>query len=301
MATSGGRGGRSRKSAGKKWSAADYRHALLGDGMPGLRSVGKGFAASDGYNLSNIASWTRSQKKRVQSTYWRMYGLFAQERRIVRPRTKESLRTLQESFHGDVPSGNFRVAFVPYTAPGALHAKKGAKPAPLRVRIQKSRIVFDNGVYRKYYERFDKLKLAADTDREMQRIFDGMPGASYFFVRVGQFQTLGGKSAGLLVKQVKELMSKYDGKKPIPRGSGNYGDRPQAHKWDKWLEGVDGYAFMKRADPVSLQRQIVEGMQASKELRQDQPKALRRDDKTLPARRHRKKAGKKQHRRKQGE
>ncbi len=270
---------RARASAATKrkraaqWSDEKYRIALQGDELPGLRSTARGFGASDGYDLRKVDDWSPAKKRKVRDSYEKMYHLLAQSKRVVRPRSKQNLRTLQDSFHGDIPSREFKVAFVPYTDPTPLPGAKRSKP---RIRYTQRGVVFDTGAYARHFEAFDKTALAKKPDAEIKRAIAQMPEAKLFFIQSGQFQTLNGKSAGLIAQQVKQYMQQYDGKTPLPRGSGNRGDSPKSHHWKYWLEGIHGYSFGKRIDIGKMQRTIVDGMKEAKARRKRQDTDIRK-------------------------
>lgn len=259
-----------------RWSRDKYRIAMQGDTMPGLRSVVKGFEASDGYDLRRIDEWSPSQKRRVREYYKRMHGLLAQEKIVVRPRNKGNLDALQDAFHGDVPSKQFKVAFVPYTTPKGL---PGAKKGAPKIRYLESGVSVDAGAYERLFVPFNKRALVKDTQKEIRRVIDSMPGARLFFVQTGEFQTLNGESARSLTEKVIRYMSLYDGVKQLPRSSGNSGDDPRYHHWKQWLNGVVGFIFSKRLDVSRIQKQIIQGMQAAKERRKQQDKAMKRKGK----------------------
>lgn len=254
------------------WTKEKYKIALLGDQLPGLRSTIKGFEASDGYDLRRIDDWSALQKRRVRDYYKRVHFLEAQERIIVRPRSGKNLKKLIEAFHGDIPSRNFKVAFVPYTQPKGL---PGAKKRAPKIRYLKQGIAIDAGAYERLFVPFDKVALTEDAESEIQRVLSEMSGAKLFFVQVGEFQTLNGKSAGLLTQQVLKFMHQYDGVKGLPRSSGNYGDAPMHHHWKYWLNGVVGYVFPKKMDINKIQKQISEGMAEAKRRREMQDKKMK--------------------------
>lgn len=258
-----------------KWTAEKYKLAvqgIKGTGVPGLRSLVEGFDAADGYSLRDVDAWSTAQKRRVRDYYNRVHFLLAQEKRIVRPRSKEHLRTLQDSFHGEVPSKKFKVALVPYTDPKPL---PGAKPKKSRIRYTKGGIVFDTGAYSRHFERFDKKRLAKQPDAEIKRATASMPDAKLFFLQVGEFQMLNGESANLLTQRVKRYMMQYDGKTPLPQGSGNAGDKPKYHHWKYWLNGVVGFSFPKGINTSDMQRAITQGMKKAKANRAAADKVMK--------------------------
>lgn len=255
-----------------KWSDKKYKIALLGDTLPGLRSVVKGFEASDGYDLRSIETWSAARKKRVRDYYNTVHKLEAQERIVVRPRSKKNLKSLQDAFHGDVPSRMFKVAFVPYTSPKGL---PGAKPRKPVIKYLKSGISIDAGAYERLFVPFDKKALVKNPEVEIKRVLGAMPGARLYFVQTGEFQTLNGMGPKILSEQVLKYMHLYDGVKALPRGSGNAGDHPHSHHWKYWLNGVVGFVFPKKLDVSAMQRQITQGMQAAKERRKAQDKKMK--------------------------
>lgn len=254
-----------------RWTNEKYRIALLGDALPGLRSIVDGFMPSDGYDLRYIDSWPASKKRRIQRWYERVHLLEAQERRIVRPRSKQNLKKLIDAFHGDVPSKGFKVAFVPYVDPIGLPGAKKKKPA---IRFLKSGIAVDTGAYRRMFIPFDKEALVMDTDSEMQRVFDEMPDAEVFYIQTGEFQTLNATYPEAITRKVKQWMQQYDGVSPLPRGSGNSSDDPASHHYKYWLNGVVGFEFNKRIDPHEMAKQVYKGMQAHKEKRAAQDRKM---------------------------
>lgn len=250
-----------------QWDTERYKVAVQGDpaqGFPGLRSIGKGFDPSHGYDLRHIDEWSPARKRRVRETYERVHFLLAQKKRIVRPRGKKTLNTLQQAFHGDTSSRGLRVAFIPDLEPESL---PGAKRKPARVRIRKSGVVIEKGPYSKIAIPFDRVGLARDPRAEVKRALSEHPRARLFFVQAGQFQMANGYTAGTLANRVADLMMRYNGKRPLPAGSGNAGDDPRYHKWDLWLSGAFGYEFPKNVDIAAMARQIGIGMQNAKARR----------------------------------
>lgn len=258
-----------------KWSADKYRIALQGDELPGLRSVARGFGAAEGYDLRRIDEWSSSKKRRVRDYYEKMYHLLAQEKRVVRPRTKRNLRILQDSFHGDVPSLGFNVAFVPYVDPKRL---PGAKPGRTRIRYTKRGVVLKSSRgFERLYEAFDKRKLATNPNAEIKRAFKAMPEARLFFVQVGEYQTLNGVSPRTIAEKVNHWMAKYDGVSSL--SGKKKGENPENHDWRKWLNGIVGYSFSKSIDVSAMQRAISEGMKQAKAKRAEQSKVMKRKSK----------------------
>lgn len=243
----------------------------MGDTLPGLRAVVEGFAPADGYDIRRIEQWSTAQKRRVRDYYNRVHKLEAQERRIVFPRSKSNLRALQDAFHGDIGSRKFKAAFVPYTDPKGLPGAKHKQP---RISYLKSGISIDAGPYKRLFVPFNKRALVKDAQTEIERVLESMPGSRLHFIQTGEFQTLNGMSPKILAERVLQYMNQYDGKKPLPRSSGNYGDHPKTHHYKYWLNGVVGYLFPKTIDTKQMHRRIVEGMKEAKKRRADQDKKM---------------------------
>ena len=263
-------------SRGIRWTPEKYRDALVGnsaEGVPGLRSIARGFAPSDGFDLRHISEWTPYQKRKLRETFAHVRRLEAQPKLIVRPRSEQNLRKLQESFHADIPSKNLKVAFVPYHAPKVT---PGAKKHPPHVRLLKEGVALDTPNYSRVFVPFDKRALVKDARKEIARVTKAIPGASLYFVQCGENQSINGKSPPLLAEQVLKWMAQYDGKRPLPPGSGNRGDDPRAHKWTLWLEGVVGYVLPKRVDVRKLRKIITEGRRANEEQKRKRNNYLRR-------------------------
>lgn len=266
------------KSRAVPWTAEKYKAALKGDrdGLPGLRSVAKGFAASEGFNLHDVDSWTRTQKNKVKREYDRLYHLYAQGRRVVRPRNEKNLKALQGAFHGDVPSKGFKVALVPWTEPAPLPGAKRRKP---RISFLKSGITIDAGPFQRHFVPFDAEDLATDTDNEIRRAIAQTPGARLHYIQAGQFQTLIGGGPRQIADRVKALMMKYDGVSAIRSGS-NAGDDPRNHDWRNWLKGIVSYTFPKNIDISTLSRAIDKGIKEGKARRLKQNQNIRAEQKS---------------------
>lgn len=244
----------------------------MGDTLPGLRRVVKGFMPDDGYDLRHFKDWSSSKKRRVRDYYQRVHLLEAQERIIVRPRSKTNLDKLKDAFHGDIPSKQFKVAFVPYTQPKGL---PGAKPHNPTIKYLKSGISINAGAYERLFVPFDKRALVQDAEGEINRVLKVMNGAKLCFVQTGEFQTLNGESPGILARRVLQYMNLYDGVKKLPSYSGNSGDHPSQHHWKYWLNGVVGFIFPKTLDINKMQKQISQGMIDAKARRKAQTDAIK--------------------------
>mgnify|MGYP003387470028 CR=1 FL=1 len=233
-----------------------YADAVKGNaGVPGLRSVAVKFAAADGYNLHDIDQWTPGQKRRVRDTYQKVYHLLAQEKRIVRPRSKKNLKLLQENFHGDIQSGNLKVAFIPDTDPKRL---PGAKKARVKIRYTSHGIVLDRGNYRREWYAFNKRALARDPKAEIGKAIASMPTAKTFVIQTGEFQTISGLSAESVSNTVQRWMKKYDPKLNV---------RAKGHDYRKWLNGIHGYSFGRGIDSGKMTKAISEGREAARAKR----------------------------------
>ncbi len=233
----------------KPWSESKYKEALRGsDGMPGLRSIVKGFNATDGYDLRH--ELTKSQKARIRKYYAEVSLLEAQPRRIFRTKNKAHLELAQLQNHGKIQR-QYKVALIhnvePVTMPG--------EPAPAhRLRFNKGVIWDDFGGYAKASTSFNQVALARDPVAEINRALDVLGGAAFFYVQVGEFRTLSGEGREDFIEQVMMWMHQYDGIKQLPKTSGNIGDAPAWHRYDKWLNGVIGikYPGPKNRDDTSI-------------------------------------------------
>jgi len=243
------------------WSAEKYRDIVRGNrkqGVEGLRSLVRGFDSRDGYNLQKFEDWTTYQRAKVRDYFHRLEVLQGQPKRMIRVKDKKKLRKLQESFHGGIPSEKFKVAFIPDTEP--RFTLPGGKKRPPRVRILKEGVSLQRKQYERIFIPFDQKRLVKAPRKEIKRASDQMKKAQLFFVQVGEYQSLVGKSLGLMVEQILDWMQKYDGKKDLPNSSGNRGDDPKHHHWKYWLNGLVGYV-MPKVDRFKVARLIYEGRQ----------------------------------------
>jgi hypothetical protein len=103
-----------------------------------------------------------------------------------------------------------------------------------------------------------------------------MPGVQLFFVQVGEYQSVTGKSIGLLTQQVLDWMQKYDGKKALPDSSGNKGDDPKHHHWKYWLNGLIGYRMPGKVDIRKLAKIIYAGRVKNEKLTDERKRFMRR-------------------------
>lgn len=216
-----------------------YRAAILGvadregELSPGLRTVARGFKAAEGFNLRDLREgrWTPAQKRKVTMYFHELQQLTAQEKIIVKTKSPRRLREAQ-AIGGHDPRYAFKVAFVP----GSKTAKVEWTPEGLVIR--------ERG-YSKVEARFNHEALALDPKAEVARVLaqKRMKKAQRFRIQAGMNQIGTLFDVGNVGDAVRKLMAKYDGTKPIPRSSGNRGDKPEAHDWRKWLNGVTGYVF----------------------------------------------------------
>lgn len=237
-----------------------------------LRPYATGFEAADGYKLDG--DYTKSQRARIKRVFERVEHLQAQFGRPVRAKGK-NLQTLHDTFHGGVYSKDLKVAFVPDLGDVV---KPGAKRKPPRIRYLKTgAIVVERKHLRNPVVFFDQKRLAKDTRAEVARAAAAMPkGVGLYYVKCGQFQTLNGKTLGTITQQIQEFMAQYDGKKALPKGSGNAGDNPKHHHWSQWLEGMIGYIIPKSRSRMDVQRTISKGIKAAKERKREMDNFLRR-------------------------
>jgi len=259
------------------WSIAKYRAALLGDdenGIKGLRSLAYGFDAADGYNLHDFESWTPYQRRKIRETFEHVRQLEAQPKIVIRPRSKKNLQRLQQSFHGDTPSGNLKVAFLPYSDPKL--AMPGAKSKAPQVKMLKEGVSIKTPHYERVFIPFNQKALAKNPEAEIKRAAAKIPGASVYFVQNGNNQTLRGKSLRTITEQIIKWMGQYDGVQPLPKTSGNRGDAPKYHKWDQWLDGIVGYVLPKRVDVLKLSKIIRAGREANAENKRKKRNYLKR-------------------------
>lgn len=262
-----------------QWSAAKYRSILQGEPasqLPGLRSLMRGFDPKDGFNVTKISQWTPYQRRKVREAFHNIEILQGQPKRIIRAKG-ENLRKLQDAFHGTIPSKHFKVAFIPDSEPKLT--LPGAKKRAPKVRILKEGVSIWRPQYERIFIPFNQKSLvrgAKFARAEIERVAAEMPEAQLFFVQVGEYQSVTGKSIGLLTKQVLEWMQKYDGKKALPENSGNRGDSPKHHHWKYWLNGLIGYKLPGRADIRKIARIIYEGREKNRELTDERKRFMRR-------------------------
>jgi len=220
-----------------------YRNALQGKGETiGLRETARGFSSRDGFNLRDGLS--PAQKRKVTIAHRELQELTAQQRYVYKPKNnskgeKDRLRKAQQITQADT-STKWKVAFIP-------HNQKVLKSG----KLSKPRITFGKRSVRIHEVGFNKVSIELDqenlVDNPQREILDAIkseaPKAQRFTIQAGanEISTLSGKTD--IVRRVINLMNVYDGKKPLPHGSGNVGDLAKHHKWDLWLKGLIAYEF----------------------------------------------------------
>lgn len=241
------------------WTKQKYIEVVRGNraqNIEGLRSIAYGFDAKDGYDLAHFDKWSSYQRKKVRDYFHRIELLQAQPKRIVRARGK-TLEKLQDAFHGGIPSDKLKVAYIPDTQPQTT--LPGAKKRPPKLRVLKEGISVQRAEYERIFIPFDQEELVTNPRQEIKRVAAQMPNAALYFVQVGEYQNLTGMSIGLVTQQILKWMEQYDGEKPLPRTSGNYGDDPRHHHWKYWLNGLVGYRLPRHVDIRRLGRIISQG------------------------------------------
>lgn len=252
------------------WTPEQYRTIVHGGSfingkgekqkVIGLRDIANGFDKRDGFDKP-VKQWSKSQRARVRDYFHRVEILQAQEKRIIKPRSESNLRKLQDAFHGNVPSKDFKVAFIPDTEP--VISRPGLKKIKAKVRMLKEGVSIERPGYERIFVPFNRKNLVRNARAEVERCAKLMPTAQLYFVQVGEFQSLTGMTRKLIADQILEWMAKYDGKKPLPSTSGNKGDDPKHHHWRYWLNGLVGYVIPKgHRNMLKMARRIKEGREA---------------------------------------
>ena len=239
-----------------KWNKTKYANALAGNPeskIEGLRSLVKGFEPRDGYRINAFSSWTPYQKRRVRDYYNRVQRLEAQPKLIVRPRTEKNLAVLHKLFHQELPSSQFKVAFVPYHKP--VLSLPGAKQIKPRIKILDGGVEVLNGVGTRVTYKFDHKALVKDTKKEVLRVAKKMQDTSIYFVQVGLNQTISDKDPEILSRDITKWINKY----------GN---------WREWLVGLVGYRLRKGVGKRKMLLAMKAGREANKQLKNKERKAL---------------------------
>jgi hypothetical protein len=258
------------------WSHDKYREVVAGnhaEGIEGLRTIAKGFSKAEGYDLRYIDKWSAYQKRKVREHFHRLELLLAQPKRIVRAKGR-NLKKLQEAFHGGIPSESLKVAFIPDTEPQTT--LPGAKKRAPRIRVLKEGVSIARNEYERILIPFDQKALVKNPRKEISRTAKAIPGASLYFVQVGEYQSLTGMSIGLITEQILKWMEQYDGKKALPSSSGNRGDDPKHHHWKYWLNGLVGYVLPRHVDIRRLGQIIHKGREKAQLEAQKRQNYMRR-------------------------
>lgn len=259
------------------WSEKHYKAVVIGNhgsDIIGLREIYTGFEAKDGYNLSNFKNWTALQKRKVRELFRRANNLQAQAK-VPRKLKGKALKEAQKAHHGNIPSRNMKVAFVPAIDP--------------QLEIDKhndgwNEEYFGWGMYQDYpnYRRwlvyFNQKMLAKDTYAEVKRCADLIPKCTLYFIQMGEFQSVAVKSTGIkeLARMIDIYIHRYDGRKPLPASSGNRGDDPSSHKWNKWLVGLVGYEMRENLDFKMLAKRIEKGRKKAQDNKKERDNYMRR-------------------------
>jgi hypothetical protein len=280
-----------------RWTPEKYRAALVGrreDGVEGLRSLVRGFESKKtavrdakgrfsgtvgGYDLKRIDEWTPQQRRKVRDYFHRVEQLEGQAKLIIRPRgegAKAKLEKLHESFHGDIPSQDFKVAFIPYHDPKT--SLPGAKRVKPKVRLTRQGVSIKTRRYERIFIPFDQKRIVRDPVNEIKRAASQIPGAQIYFAQVGDNQTVNGMSIGILTRQILQWMEQYDGKSKLPEDSGNKGDSPRHHHWKQWLRGLVGYILPGgKQDFRKVMRLIDEGRKENNERKRKLRNFMKRE------------------------
>lgn len=251
-----------------------YRAALVGvvdragELSPALRRVAVGFKAADGYNLRDLKAgkWTPAMKRRVTMYQRELNQMTAQEKVIVLTRSPDRLKKAQ-AVGGHDPKYKFKVAFLPGSDKAEVIWNKDNTPT-----------VREKG-YSRIPAHFDAEVLAVDPEAEIARVLrlPQMLKAQRFGILTGANVMLGDipTRKGVAAK-VRKLMAAYDGRKQLPAGSGNRGDKPSAHHYSKWLVGIQGFHFRHDPDKVPP-KQLQDISDANKALQRRRAAARQRD------------------------
>lgn len=207
----------------------------MGELSPGLRRVAKGFKAADGYNVRDLneGRWTPAMKRRVSMYFHELQELTGQEKIVVHTRSPARLANAQ-AIGGHDPKFKFKVAFVP-----------GTSKSKIIWNADNTLTVRERG-YDKRPVLFNPESLARDSAKEVARVLRDpkLKGVNTFGLLTGKNVMFGEMpDRHFLLEKVQKLMFKYDGRKEIPRSSGNRGDKPSAHHYSRWLFGVQGFRF----------------------------------------------------------
>ena len=193
--------------------------------------------------MRSVSSWTPAQKARVTKYWHELQNLTAQPRYIYHTRSPSKLKQAQQVVQSE-PGYKWKVAFIPHT-PKILSSGKPSKAKP-KIEFTAEGVRIREPGYRRSFVPLNPMKLAIDPQKEIKRaIKKNAPRAKHFVIQAGVNQMAGVSDKSNIIKDVIKLMNRYDGIKPLPNSSGNAGDAPKTHKWDRWLTGVIAYHFDK--------------------------------------------------------
>lgn len=240
---------------------------LRGDpasGTLGLRDVTNKFNSGNGYRLNRLEDLTPSQKRAITQEYHRLQMLTAQPRRVYKPKGKGAREKLEKAkmvLQHDI-GRDWKIALIPGVP---KFTKRGKEVAP-RLRFGKESVTVVEDGFARIQVRFDAVKLATGGRRYIKRVLaDEAPKATRFRVQADENEIPGpADDREGVINQVLNLMHRYDGVSPLPKDSGNRRDRPEHHKWDKWLKGVVAYQF-----PRTTQKAVASAVVPFDDARRD--------------------------------
>lgn len=237
---------------------------------PGLRDVARGFSAKDGFRIKDVDNWTRAQKAKVTRYFKELDRLTAQPRYQYKARSQKMLEEVQR-VAGHEKGYDFKVAFIPHVP---KVDKRGRETKP-RVDVEKGVIRIRERYYTKIMVALDQKQLVRDTAAEVGRAIKMAPDAQRFAIQAGVNEMPGLYDRQLIGERVRRLMNLYDGKRALPRGSGNRGDSPKHHRWQLWLHKLIGYEF-PRASKSAVSSVITDFDAARRELQKRRRAARKR-------------------------
>jgi hypothetical protein len=226
------------------WSKKHYVDVLMGnkkEGITGLRSVARGFDSSV-YNIHNFADWSPYQKSKLRKYAKYVEDLEASEKVIVRPRNEKTLRQMQDSFHEEIPSKAFKVAWIPYHSP--VTHKEGLKPFRPKVRVTKYGVILETPWYDRAFMAFNLKALVRNPDAEIKRAMSHFPGADTYLIQCGKHESRNSYSQQVAINRVKEWMGYKN--------------------WRQWLKGIMGYSLKKKS-VKTFRKMIVQGRKSNNE------------------------------------
>ena len=226
----------------KKLSDAFYRAAVLGvedaDGnrIPGLRNVARGFTVADGYNMTQPL--TRARKRRVEAYWNKLQELTSQPKILFRSRVPKNLRTVQEVV-GQDRRFQFSVAFVHFVP-------IEGQPRPT-ITVKGDMVILKTKTSTRRFLRFKPVALATDPVAEVKRIVEAGGKNAMYSILAGDNKVKTMFEDDKLQAKILDLQTKYDGVRPLPKRSRNFGDDPRKHNWRDWMFSVESLQ-LKRMD-----------------------------------------------------